>query len=332
MGQNSHWLVETYFTPCMIGAIAVPINFRLSESEMLDLIADCPPGVLIVDRHFQDRAADLMRLCPSLKHLIFADWDAPADGMPADTIHYDTLLPETPPVANDAFVDRASKSDDTMTLVPTMLSMIMDHPEFSRFDFSSIRCLTYGASPMPVKLMERALDAIPGIVFCQGYGMTETSPVLTVLPPADHVPGNPMIGKLASVGKPMIYAELRVVDEDDTPVPTGQPGEVLVRGPQVMNGYWNRPDDTAHAMRGGFYHTGDAGYLDKDGYLFLVGRTKEMIISGGENIYPIETENALSKHAAVAQCTVLGLPHPHWGKRCMPWLPCMMAHPQTKPI
>lgn len=162
--------------------------------------------------------------------------------------------------------------------------------------------------------------------------MTETSPVLTVLPPADHVPGNPMIGKLASVGKPMIYAELRVVDEDDTPVPTGQSGEVLVRGPQVMNGYWNRPDDTAHAMRGGFYHTGDAGYLDKDGYLFLVGRTKEMIISGGENIYPIETENALSKHAAVAQCTVLGLPHPHWGKRCMPWLPCMMAHPQTKPI
>ena len=403
LGQNSHWLVETYFTPCMIGAIAVPINFRLSESEMVDLIADCTPTVLIVDRHFQDRAADLMRLCPSLKHLIFADWDTPTDSLPADTIHYGTLLAETPPVANDAFVDRASKSDDTMilfytsgttgapkgvmlshsnllvnatgsghlygflqedvlllsgpmfhlgtgsrvytalaygatmvvqskfevtetmqmieaqkistmTLVPTMLSMIMDHPEFSRFDFSSIRCLTYGASPMPIKLMERALDAIPGIVFCQGYGMTETSPVLTVLPPADHVPGNPMIGKLASVGKPMIYAELRVVDEDDNPVPTGQSGEVLVRGPQVMNGYWNRPDDTAHAMRGGFYHTGDAGYLDEDGYLFLVGRTKEMIISGGENVYPIETENALSKHAAVAQSAVLGLPHPHWGE------------------
>lgn len=403
LGQNSHWLVETYFTPCMIGAIAAPINFRLSEAEMVEVIADCTPEVLIVDRHFKERAAALMELCPSLKHLILADWDAPGDDLPAGTMSYDAVIEAMPPVPNDAFRDRASQSDDTMilfytsgttgvpkgvmlshanllvnatgsghlygfrqddvlllsgpmfhlgtgsrvytalcygatmvvqskfevdetmemiqsqgittmTLVPTMLRMILDHPEFGRFDFSSIRCLTYGAAPMPVTLMERALRVIPGITFCQGYGMTETSPVLAVLPPADHMPGSPMLVKLASVGKPAIYSDLRIVDENDQPVPMGQSGEIIVRGPQVMNGYWNRPEDTAHAMRGGFYHTGDAGYLDEDGYLFLVGRTKEMIISGGENVYPIETENALSKHPAVAQCAVLGLPHPHWGE------------------
>ncbi|MGD9861899.1 MAG: AMP-binding protein, partial [Pseudodonghicola sp.] len=202
----------------------------------------------------------------------------------------------------------------TVTLVPTMVQMVMDHPDFDKFDFSSMRCLTYGAAPMPVALIERAIAAIPGLTFCQGYGMTETAPVLTMLPRAVHVPGNPLIGKLASVGLPMEYCDLRVVDEDDNPLPAGQPGEIVVRGPQVMNGYWQRPDDTAHAMRGGFYHTGDAGYLDADGYLHLVGRTKEMIISGGENIYPIETENCLSKHPAIAQCAVIGLPDPFWGE------------------
>ena len=403
LGQNSHWLVEMYYVPCVIGAILVPLNYRLSEDEMVDVIADCTPEVLVVDRHFVDRAAALMDRCPSLKQLIFADWDTDAPGLPAGTPSYDTLVAQVGKVADDAFDDRASRSDDTMiifytsgttgvpkgvmlshanlltnaigsghlygyretdilllsgplfhlgtgsrvytavaygtsmvvqprfeveetmrmiqdrrittmTLVPTMLQMIMDHPRFDGFDFSSIRCLTYGASPMPVALMERVIEAIPGITFCQAYGATETSPVLTVLPPADHVPGNPMIGKLGTVGKPVIYGDLRVVDENDNPVPTGQSGEVIIRGPQVMNGYWNRPKETAQAMRSGFYHTGDAGFLDEDGYLTLVGRTKEMIISGGENVYPIETENALSKHDAVTQAAVIGVPDPKWGE------------------
>ncbi len=402
LGQNSHWLVEMYFAPCAIGALCVPINFRLTEDEMAALIADCTPEVLFVDRHFADRAAALMGRCPSLKTLIYADWDAP-EGLPTKTLFYDDLVARAGKVPDDAFDDRASRSDDTMivfytsgttgqpkgvmlshsnllvnatgsghlygyrqtdilllsgplfhlgtgsraytavaygttmviqprfqvdetmriieeqrittmTLVPTMLRMIMDHPDFEKFDFSSIRCLTYGAAPMPISLMERAIDAIPGVTFCQGYGMTETSPVVSVLTPADHVPGNPMIGKLGSVGQPILYADIRIVDENDEPVPQGQPGEIVLRGPQVMNGYWNRPEETAHAMRGGFYHTGDAGYLDPDGYLYIVGRTKEMIISGGENVYPIETENCLSKHPAVAQAAVLGVPHEKWGE------------------
>lgn len=403
LGQNSHWLVEMYYAPSVVGAILVPLNYRLSEDEMAEVIADCTPKVLIVDRHFTQRAAALMKRCPSLRTLIFADWEPSSPDLPAGTPSYDGLIAAAGPVADDAFDALASHSDETMiifytsgttgvpkgvmlshvnllvnatgsghlygyvetdvlllsgplfhlgtgsrvytaiaygttmviqsrfdveetmqiiqdqrittmTLVPTMLRMIMDHPRFGEFDFSSIRCLTYGASPMPVALMERAIAAIPGVVFCQGYGMTETSPVLTVLVPADHVPGNPMIHKLGTVGKPVVYADLRIVDEHDAPVPTGQPGQVIVRGPQVMNGYWNRPAETAEAMRGGFYHTGDAGFLDEDGYLTLVGRTKEMIISGGENVYPIETENALAKHPDVAQAAVIGLPHEKWGE------------------
>jgi acyl-CoA synthetase (AMP-forming)/AMP-acid ligase II len=403
LGQNSHWLVEMYYAPCVVGGILVPLNYRLSEDEMVEVIADCTPQVLVVDRHFVPRAAALMARCPTLKELIFADWEPTALDLPEGTGSYDALIAATGALTDDAFDGRASHTSDTMiifytsgttglpkgvmlshanllvnatgsghlygyvdtdvlllsgplfhlgtgsrvytaiaygttmviqprfeveetmqmiqdqrittmTLVPTMLRMIMDHPRFGDFDFSSIRCLTYGASPMPVSLIERALAAIPGIVFCQGYGMTETSPVLTVLPPADHVPGNPMIGKLSSVGRPVVYADVRVVDENDNPLPPGQPGEVIVRGPQVMNGYWNRPEDTADAMRGGFYHTGDAGFLDTDGYLTLVGRTKEMVISGGENVYPIETENALTKHPAVAQAAVFGVPHKKWGE------------------
>jgi acyl-CoA synthetase (AMP-forming)/AMP-acid ligase II len=117
------------------------------------------------------------------------------------------------------------------------------------------------------------------------------------------------------VGRPIHYGDLRIVDAEGRQLPVGEVGEIIIRGPQVMTGYWNRPDETARAIRNGFYHTGDAGYLDEDGYLFLAGRTKEMIISGGENVYPIETENCLSRHPAVAQCAVFGLPDELWGER-----------------
>jgi acyl-CoA synthetase (AMP-forming)/AMP-acid ligase II len=202
----------------------------------------------------------------------------------------------------------------TMTMVPTMFQMLLDHPRFPEFDFSSLRCLTYGSAPMPVALMQRLLDTVPGVTFCQGYGMTEAAPVICILTPEDHEQENGEVAKIASVGKPMRYCDLRIVDENDQPVAQGETGEIIVRGPQVMNGYWNRPQETAEAMRGGFYHTGDAAWFDEDGYVYLAGRTKEMIISGGENVYPIETENCLSKHPAIAACAVIGLPHEKWGE------------------
>ncbi len=200
-------------------------------------------------------------------------------------------------------------------MVPTMVSMFLDHPRFSEFNLSSIRLISYGASPMPTALIARALEVLPNTGFAQAYGMTEASPILTILPPEVHDPETGSFDKLLSVGKPVPYVDLRVVDEEDKPVPTGETGEIIARGPMIMAGYWNQPEMTAEAMRDGYYRTGDAGYLDEDGYLYLAGRIKEMIITGGENVYPIETENALMHHPSVDQCAVLGMKDEHWGER-----------------
>ena len=204
---------------------------------------------------------------------------------------------------------------NVFSAVPTMLAMMLDHPDFVGADLSSLEMITYGASPMQPTLLERAMRATPGVAFMQAYGMTEASPTLTALTPEDHVPGSRWFSKLNSVGRPLATVDLRVADPDGRELPTGETGEILARGPQIMKGYWNQPETTARALDGGFYHTGDAGWLDEDGFLHIAGRTKEMIITGAENVYPIETENALIQHPAVAQCAVLGLPDPTWGER-----------------
>jgi acyl-CoA synthetase (AMP-forming)/AMP-acid ligase II len=203
---------------------------------------------------------------------------------------------------------------DTIQMVPTMLTMFLNHPDFPNHDLSSIRLITYGASPMPVALMQKAMQAMPDVEFCQGFGMTETSPLLTVLGSRDHALEGPLAAKLNSVGRVVGHVDVRIVDAEDNFLPHNETGEVVTRGPHVMKGYLNSPEMTAHAMRGGWYHTGDTGYFDEDGFLFLTGRIKDMIISGGENIYPIEIENALSLFPAINECAVIGIPDEHWGE------------------
>jgi len=198
--------------------------------------------------------------------------------------------------------------------VPTMVTMILDHPKFDDFDLSSLRIINYGAAPMPIALIERAIAALPGIHFGQSYGMTEASPVLTILGPDCHELNGPLVDKLSSVGRPVPYVDIRVVDDAGNPVANGQTGEIVARGPQIMTGYWQQPERTAQAIRNGYYHTGDAGYIDDDGFVYLAGRVKEMIITGGENVYPIETENVLSHHPAIAECAVIGIPDELWGE------------------
>ncbi len=198
--------------------------------------------------------------------------------------------------------------------VPTMMTMILDHPGFEDFDFSSLRMMTYGSAPMPIALLQRAIKAIPSTTYCQAFGMTEASPVLTVLSPEYHVLDGPKAGKLNSIGRPVGHTDVRVFDENDQPVPPGQTGEIVARGPNIMTGYWDSPKLSADALRGGWYHTGDGGYFDEDGFLYLAGRVKDMVISGGENVYPIETENVLSLHPAVNECAVIGLSHELWGE------------------
>ena len=200
------------------------------------------------------------------------------------------------------------------TFVPTMLRAMLDDPALASADLSSLRVLSYGSAPMPEPLLREIMAALPGAGFLQSYGMTELSPVVTILNACDHQRENWASGRLRSAGKPVLFAELGVVDAQDRPLPPGEAGEIVARGPNVMLGYWNRPDLTAEALRGGWMHTGDIGYFDEQGYLFVIDRLKDMIISGGENVYSLEVENALSAHPAVSQCAVFGRPHEHWGE------------------
>jgi acyl-CoA synthetase (AMP-forming)/AMP-acid ligase II len=196
-------------------------------------------------------------------------------------------------------------------LVPTMIQMLVDDPACADADLSSLRHLLYGASPISEAVLERAAKRLPTVEFTQAYGMTELSPVATLLGPAEH--GVERLRR--SAGRAAPHAEVRIVDPDDNEVPTGATGEIVCRGGHVMLGYWKRPQETAAALRGGWMHSGDGGYLDADGYLFVVDRIKDMIVSGGENVYSAEVENALAAHPGVAACAVIGVPDEQWGER-----------------
>jgi acyl-CoA synthetase (AMP-forming)/AMP-acid ligase II len=174
-----------------------------------------------------------------------------------------------------------------------------------------LRQLTYGASPMPGALLERLLAFLPGIDILQGYGMTESSAVLTSLGPDDHRAGGE---RLRSAGRALPGVVVSIQDAYGNLLPAGETGEVCARAGNFMREYWKKPDATADAFRGGWYHTGDAGYLDPDGYLFLVDRVKDMIVTGAENVYSVEVENALASHPAVAQVAVIGVPSEKWGE------------------
>ncbi|SAL14936.1 AMP-dependent synthetase and ligase [Caballeronia choica] len=204
-------------------------------------------------------------------------------------------------------------------LAPTMIQMGLDWLEqnparAAQLDVSSLRSFRYGASPMTPALMARARAAFPGVTFSQGYGMTEMAPVVSILGPEHHTDEGLLNGKMHSVGRPAHTVEVRIVDMEGKEVPRGTVGEIVARGPNVMLGYWNKPDATAEAIRNGWMHTGDGGYMDEDGFIFLVDRIKDMIVSGGENVYSAEVEKALASHPAIAQCAVIGVPHEKWGE------------------
>jgi acyl-CoA synthetase (AMP-forming)/AMP-acid ligase II len=200
-------------------------------------------------------------------------------------------------------------------MVPSMLRMLLQAPEFGRHDLSSLRTIVYGAAPIDPTLQGALLSALPQVDLIQAYGQTEAGPVVTMLAPEHHQSGGPLSGKLTSAGRPVSTAEIRIVDEVDHECDPGVVGEICVRGPSVMQGYWNRPELTEQALRGGWLHSGDAGYLDNEGFLHLVDRIKDMIITGGENVYSAEVEKTLLAHPGVAQCAVVGVPDDTWGER-----------------
>lgn len=199
-------------------------------------------------------------------------------------------------------------------LVPTMLRAVLNHPEFDKYDLSTLRCFIYGASPIDSTLLKQAMKKLPNAGFLQMYGMTELSPTVTMLLPEVHADPS-QHEKLMSAGRPTHIADIRIVDPTGQEVERGQVGEITARGPMVMQGYWNKPEQTRDAIREGWMHTGDAGYMDQDGYLFLVDRIKDMIVTGGENVYSVEVEDVLLQHPSIAQCAVIGVPDEKWGER-----------------
>lgn len=195
----------------------------------------------------------------------------------------------------------------TMFGAPAMYLFMVQHPDFDQTNLDSLHLLTVGGAPCPEALIEKYQSH--GVQICQGYGLTETAPFCSFLSP------DKTLEKLGSAGKPPILTDLRIVDSQNEPVPAGEQGEVVIRGPNVMKGYWNRPDATAEAIDAeGWFHTGDIGYLDNEGYLFICDRLKDMVISGGENVYPAEVESVLYTHPSIAEVAVIGLPDDKWGE------------------
>jgi acyl-CoA synthetase (AMP-forming)/AMP-acid ligase II len=223
------------------------------------------------------------------------------------------MLPAFQPASVVELMRTRGLSD--LLMVPAMLQMLVDSHAMVGADVSSVRRIIYGASPASEPLLERVMATFAGVDLLQVYGMTESSAVMSVLPPAMHKPEARHLGKLRSGGRASLHVQVRIVGDGDRELPHGEVGEIVSRGPNIMQGYLNKPDATASALKNGWMHSGDVGYMDDDGYIFIVDRIKDMIISGGENVYAAEVENAIAKHPAVSACAVIGIPCNEMGEK-----------------
>lgn len=211
---------------------------------------------------------------------------------------------------------------DRAMMVPTMLKQLIDNPDFKKHNLSSLKVITYGAAPMPLEVIKKAIQLMPKVSFINAFGQTETASTITALSPEDHVitgateaEREKKLKRLSSIGKPMPDIEMKVIDENGKEVPTGTVGEIVARGPRVMTGYWKDEEKTRKTIdKDGWVHTGDMGYKDEDGYFFLVGRATDLIIRGGENISPEEVENIIFAHPKIDDVAVIGVPDDEWGE------------------
>jgi acyl-CoA synthetase (AMP-forming)/AMP-acid ligase II len=207
-------------------------------------------------------------------------------------------------------------------LVPTMLKRIIDDPAFPTYDLTSLKVITYGAAPMPVEVIKKAIEVMPWARFINAFGQTETASTIAALGPDDHViegteeEREKKLKRLtSSIGRPLPDVEVKIVGEDGTPLPPETVGEILVKGPRVMTGYWGDEEKTAQTITpDGWLRTGDRGWLDQEGYIFLAGRGDDIIIRGGENISPEEVEDVLHSHPTIEEAAVIGVPDPEWGQ------------------
>ncbi len=381
LGLNQPMFLFSMFATLRLGAIFVPLNFRLTGPELAFMINDSGAAVLIVDAQLRPAIAPVENELTSIKALLAAEdetlWRDSASpaaahvpsreddiamimytsgttGRPkgamlthgnfwwnnANTMHVldivqnDVTLTAAPIFhigglnvttlvtlqkgglvvlhrsfdPGKALADIAAHRVTTMFGVPAMFQFMALHPSFEQTDLASVRVLVVGGAPCPVPVLKAYLAR--GVPMQQGYGLTETAPMVSFLGPEYA------LGKAGSSGKPPLFTEVKLVDGDGRPVVApGIQGEVLVRGPNVTPGYWHLPEATRAAIDDdGWFRTGDAAYLDDEGFLFISDRVKDMIISGGENVYPAEVESGLMRHPAIAEVAVIGAPDDKWGE------------------
>lgn len=392
-GKNSIEYFEAMFAASKAGCTLLPLNWRLSAAELVAVIEDAAPRLILVDAEYlalMDKVRELgapqvatiafdsssseeteltrslarcsgadpavpvrpedtalllytsgttgqpkgvqlthgglnfMRLCEHLESaftwkpddvmmFVMPNFHLVGTGLSLQGLYNGVPLTILPGLDVSNLLATIRRDRPTICcLVPTAIQMIIDHPEAAGMDFSSLRLVMYAGSPITAALLKRAMSVI-GCEFMQFYGATETCGAVTLLRPEQHDLADE--SKLKSCGTPVPLAELKVLSAAGDDVPDGEIGEFAVRSPAMFKGYLNKPSMTEAVLSGGWYRTGDAGYRDKDGLFYLVDRTKDMIISGGENVYSTEVEQALSKHPAVSQVAVIGLPDERWGER-----------------
>jgi acyl-CoA synthetase (AMP-forming)/AMP-acid ligase II len=384
LARNSPAHYELLFGCGMIGAILLPVNWRLAPREVADILADAEPSVLIVEADLESLLAEAETLCETIDlHADYPAWcDAAATDDPAYPVAREapTLMlytsgttgrPKGAVLSHDnlSYMNRMAgelwdfpadgvnlvamplfhiggigyglsafgRGGHTVLMqqvipaeiveairahrvthgffVPTVIQMLMEVPSVADMDLSSLKCMLYGGAPIGEAVLKRAMEMF-GCGFIHCYGMTETAGTVITLVPEDHDPGGPLAHRLRSCGLPMPWVELDLVNPDTgEAVPTGEVGEIRIRSAVNMLGYWNKPEETAKTITlDGWLCTGDAAYQDADGYVYIHDRFKDMIVSGGENIYPTEIENVLFEHPGVSQVAVIGVAHERWGE------------------
>jgi acyl-CoA synthetase (AMP-forming)/AMP-acid ligase II len=398
---NCPQYVEAYFAAAKIGAIFVPLNFRVKSEELADMINNAEAAALLTGERYFDMVKEILPQLPSVNACITVDArkaetpfyeDLIASSSPDETtaeIGDDdiTILmytagttgrPKGVPLKHSGFisyilgnVEPASPEIEERNLltvplyhvagmqavlagiyggrtlvmmrqfevkewlktaqnekvtramlVPTMLKWLIEDPDFHNYDLSSLGVITYGAAPMPLHVIQKAIEEMPGVRFINAFGQTETASTITTLGPEDHVIEGSDADKekklkrlAASIGRPLPDVEVKIVNEKGSALQANRVGEIYARGPRMMTGYWGDADKSAQVITtDGWLRTGDKGWMDEDGYIYLAGRGDDMIIRGGENISPQEVEEVLHAHPKIDEAAVIGIPHPEWGQ------------------
>lgn len=393
MAYNSDAYIEALYAIPWAGAVAVPINWRLTPLELGHVMEDAGVSVMLVDANGLALTEQIAPRPSEWRQTVLIGGPARAD-----VLHYDELIAGSEPaldagkgdddvaglyytagttsrskgvmLTHDNLMSNAINAvagmqftDDTIYLhsapmfhladgastfgvtmmggchtfvprfdageclaviescrvtnaqfVPTMIKLLLEHPDLRSRDLTSLGMILYGANPIEDETLRRAIEWLPNCGFVHGYGMSEVTSIATLLPAKYATLSGPNAVRRRSCGQAGLLTEVRVVDENGKELPPNQVGEIVIRGPNVMKGYWKQPEETATALRNGWMHSGDLGYLDEGGFLYTTGRLKDMIKTGGENVFALEVENTIAEHEAVRECAVIGIPHPHWGE------------------